>query len=157
MNDCCASSSTPDKLATPPSTALRSYTVRLGVTFPDWSVVASPVVKDALLAMVGSDHVLYRWSGYDPATDRVRVALLQLYAEHGRAPTANALAKRAALSETAIQPLLDELGGRDLVVLDGDKIVGAYPFTDQDTDHRVTLDGRILNAMCASTRSASAP
>jgi mercury(II) reductase len=35
------------------------------------------------------------------------------------------------------------------LVLDGDKIVGAYPFTDGDTGHRVTLNGRVINAMCA--------
>lgn len=149
MNDCCASSASRDKVAASASAILPSYAVRPGVTFPDWSVVSSPAVKDALLAMVGSDHVLNRWSGYDPATDRVRVALLQLYAEHGRAPAQSALAKRAALSEPAIRPLLEELRHRDLVVLGGDKIVGAYPFTDRETGHRVTLDGRTLNAMCA--------
>lgn len=149
MNDCCASSASRDKVAASAAATLPSYAARPGVTFPDWSVVSSPAVKNALLAMVGSDHVLNRWSGYDPATDRVRVALLQLYAEHGRAPTPGALAKRAALSETVIRTLLEELHRRDLVVLDGDKIVGAYPFTDRDTGHRVTLDGRSLNAMCA--------
>ncbi|ABS68140.1 mercury(II) reductase [Hephaestia caeni] len=149
MNDCCASTASRDKVAASASATLPSYAVRPGVTFPDWPVVSSLVVKDALLAMVGSGHVLNRWSGYDPATDRVRVVLLQLYAEHGRAPTPGALAKCAALSETAIQPLLQDLRRRDLVVLDGDKIVGAYPFTDRDTGHRVTLDGRTLNAMCA--------
>jgi mercury(II) reductase len=149
MNDCCASSSSRDKVAASASSTLPSYAVRPGVTFPDWSVVSSPTVKDALLAMVGSDHVLNRWNGYDLATDRVRVALLQLYAEHGRAPTPGALAERAGLSETAIRPLLQDLRRRDLVVLDGDKIVGAYPFTDRDTGHRVTLDERTLNAMCA--------
>jgi mercury(II) reductase len=56
---------------------------------------------------------------------------------------------RAGLSETAVRPLLEELRRRDLVVLDGDRIVGAYPFSDRDTGHRVTLDGRTLNAMCA--------
>jgi mercury(II) reductase len=99
--------------------------------------------------MLGSGHVLNRWSGYDPATDRVRIALLQLYAEGGRAPATGALAERAGLSETAIRPLLEELRRRDLLVLDGDKIVGAYPFADGDTGHRVTLNGRVINAMCA--------
>ncbi len=149
MNDCCASSSPQGKLAASASATPASYTVRPDVTFPDWSVVTSPTVQEALRVMVGSDHVFDRWSGYDPATDRVRVALLQLYAEEGRAPTPGALAKRAGLSETAVQPLLDELRRRDLVVLDGERIIGAYPFTDRDTGHRVTLDGRILNAMCA--------
>jgi mercury(II) reductase len=99
--------------------------------------------------MVGSGHVFDRWSGYDPATDRVRVALLKLYAEEGRAPTTGALAERAGLSEAAIRSLLEEFRRRDLVVLDGERIVGAYPFTDRNTGHRVTLHGRVLNAMCA--------
>lgn len=149
MNDCCASSSSRDKLAASASATLPSYAVRPGVTFPDWSVVKSPAVKDALQAMVGSDHVFDRWSGYDPATDRIRVALLELYSENGRAPTTGALAERAGLNETSARTLLEELRRRDLVVLDGERIVGAYPFTDRDAGHRVTLDGRVLNAMCA--------
>ncbi|MBY5840637.1 bifunctional organomercurial lyase/mercury(II) reductase MerBA [Rhizobium leguminosarum] len=148
MNDCCATSSR-DKPAVSQPATLASFAVRPGVTFPDWSSVTSPVVKNALQAMVGSDHVLNRWSGYDPATDSVRVALLRLYADHGRAPTMGALAGRTGLSEMAIRPLLDELRRRDLVVLDGERIVGAYPFSDHNTGHRVTLDGRTLNAMCA--------
>jgi mercuric reductase len=149
MNDCCVSSSPWDKASACTSATLPSYAARPGVTFPDWSVVASPTVQDTLRAMVGSDHVFDRWSGYDPATDRVRVALLQLYAEDGRAPTTGALAERAGVSETAVRPLLQELRRRDLVVLEGEQIVGAYPFTDRDTGHRVALDGRDLKAMCA--------
>jgi mercury(II) reductase len=149
MNDCCASSASRDKATVSTSATVPSFAVRPGVTFPDWSVVSSPMVKEALLAMVGSGHVLNRWSGYEAATDRVRVALLQLYAERGRAPTPSALAKRAGLSEEVVRPLLEELRRRDLVVLDGDMIVGAYPFTDRDTGHRITLDGHTLTAMCA--------
>jgi len=149
MNNCCASSSRGRPAVSQPTTP-PSFAVRPGVTFPDGSVVTSPTVRDALQAMVGSDHVLNRWSGYDSATDRVRVALLQLYAEHGRAPAIDALAEHAGLSElAAIRPLLEELRQRDLVVLDGERIVGAYPFTDRDTGHRVMLDGRVVNAMCA--------
>ncbi|QGJ79318.1 bifunctional organomercurial lyase/mercury(II) reductase MerBA [Sinorhizobium meliloti] len=148
MSDCCASPSGEKPAVSQPATQ-PSFAVRPGVTFPDWSVVTSPAVRDALQAMVGSDHVLNRWSGYDPATDRVRVALLQLYAEEGRAPFIGALAERTELGETAIWPVLEELRRRDLIVLDGERIAGAYPFTDRDTGHRVTLDGRVLNAMCA--------
>jgi mercuric reductase len=149
MNDCCASASPRNIATTSSSTILPSYTVRPGVTFPDWSVVTSPVVRDALEAMAGSDHMFSRWSGYDAAADRIRVGLLQLYAENGRAPTPGALAERLGLSETAIRPLLQELRRRDLVVLDSERIVGAYPFTDRNTGHHVTLDGRVLNTMCA--------
>jgi mercuric reductase len=45
--------------------------------------------------------------------------------------------------------LLDELGARDLVVLDGGRIIGAYPFTDADTGYRVTWDSHAANTMCA--------
>ncbi|KUM25588.1 pyridine nucleotide-disulfide oxidoreductase [Mesorhizobium loti] len=149
MNDGCASCSSRDKVTAFAPTALPSFAVRPGVIFPDWSVVASPVVKDALLAMIGSNHVLNRWSGYDPATDRVRVALLQHYVDHGRAPTSEVLGKRVGLGATAIWPPLEELRRRDLVVLDSGRIVGAYPFTNRDTGHRITLDRHVLNAMCA--------
>jgi mercuric reductase len=148
MTDCCASPSR-QHVAASASAELPSFVVRPGVTFPDWSVVTSPAVRDVLQALIGSDHVLNRWSGYNPTTDRVRVALLQLYAESGRAPAPDMLAERAGLSRTVIRPLLQELRGRDLVVLDGERIVGAYPFSDRDTGHRVTLDSHALNAMCA--------
>jgi mercuric reductase len=148
MTDCCASSSRKYAAAST-SAALPSFVVRPGVTFPDWSIVTSPAVRDTLQVMVGSEHVLNRWSRYSPATDRVRVALLQLYAQSGRAPAPDMLAERTGLGRTIIRTLLEELRGRDLVVLDGEQIVGAYPFTDRDTGHRVTLDGRVLNAMCA--------
>jgi mercuric reductase len=142
MNDCCTSSASPRP--TRPS-----FAVRPGVTFPDWSVVKSQAVQDALLAMVGSDHVFNRWGGYDLVTDRARVALLQFYAAEGRAPTIAALAERAGLSEPAIRPVLEELRRRDLLVLDGGRITGAYPFTDRDTGHRVTIGRTAVNAMCA--------
>ena len=118
MNDCCTSSPSRGKAVISVPTTPPSFAVRPGVTFPDWSVVTSPAVRDALQAMVGSDHVLNRWSGYDPATDRVRVALLRLYAEDGRTPSRSALAEHAELSETAIGPLLEELRRRDLLVLE---------------------------------------
>lgn len=68
--------------------------------------------------------------------DRIRVALLRLHTEVGRAPTAATLAVRAGLSETAIRPLLEELFCRDLIVLDGGRIVGAHPFSDRETGHQ---------------------
>ncbi|MGH6752291.1 MAG: FAD-dependent oxidoreductase, partial [Bradyrhizobium sp.] len=154
MNDCCVPSSL--QMTASASATLPSYTVRPDVTFPDWSVVTSPLVKDALLAMndvlrimAGPNQPADRWSDRDRLVDWVRVALLKLYAEAGRAPTQSALAKRTGLSETTVHLQLEELHSRDLVVLNGNRIVGAYPFTDRDADHQVTLDGRVVNAMCA--------
>jgi mercury(II) reductase len=149
MNDCCTPSSPRAERRSSATATLPTFVVRQAVTFPDWSVVSSPAVRDALQAMVGSDHVFDRWSGYDPITDRVRVALLQLYIEDGRAPAPSVLATRTGLNETAIWPQLEELRRRDLVVLEGGRIVGAYPFSDRETGHQVTLGERVVNAMCA--------
>src|SRR5437762_225737 len=96
MSDCCAPKSASDGGS---AAALPSFAIRPGVTFPDWSAVESPVVRDALLAMISSDHVLGRWSGYTAAVDRVRAALLQLYAGNGRAPTPAILAAEVGLTE----------------------------------------------------------
>lgn len=147
MSHCCDSPAITDKPAA--STALPRHVLRPGVTFPDWSVVTSPVTRQALLIMVESGHVANRWSDYSAAADGVRTALLRLYAEEGRAPALDALAERAGMDEATARLVLAELRQRDLAVLDGDRIVGAYPFTDRGTDHRVELDGRTLNAMCA--------
>jgi mercuric reductase len=112
-------------------------------------VVTSPAASYALLAMVGTDHVLDRWSGYDAATDRVRVALLQHYLEFGHAPFPVELGRRLGLSEATVRQQFQELRHRDLVILQNEGIVGAYPFTDRDSGHLVALEGRTLNAMCA--------
>ncbi len=153
MNDCCVPSSPSSRIVSrlTARTSLPSFAMRPGATVPDWLVVASPAAKAALLAMLQAEHALHRWQGYGPAEDRVRTSLLRLYTEHGHAPAAADLAAYAGLGEPEIRVLLLRLEERDLVVLDAQNeiIVGAYPFTDRDTGHRVTLDGRILNAMCA--------
>lgn len=133
------------------SIRLPSYGVRPGVTFPDWSAVTSQAARDALLGIIEVENTERRWRGYGPAEDRVRTALLQFYAERARAPDPAELAARAGLGELTVRALLASLRQRDLVVLDasGERIIGAYPFTDRDTDHRVRLGDRTLTAMCA--------
>jgi mercuric reductase len=154
MNDCRVSSSSRNKAAAPTSATRQSYAVRPGVAIPDWSVVTSPPVQNALQAMVGSDHVLNRWSGYDPVSDRVRVALLELYVERGRAPTIPTLAERTGLNESAIRPLLEELRRRDLLVLDGERITGSPIRIQATASHWMDA----FSTPCArSMRLASAP
>ena len=131
---------------TPFTVALRS-----GVTFPDWSAITSQIARDALVAIFEVENIERRWRNYAPAEDRVRTALLRLYAEQARAPTPAELAERLGLGLTAVRPLLESLWRRDLVVLDRDRerIIGAYPFTERDTGHRVKLGDQTLTAMCA--------
>jgi hypothetical protein len=130
---------------------LPSYAVRPGVTFPDWAAVTSPATREALLAIFEAIGIEIMWRDYTPAEDDVRTTLLRLYAEQGGAPAIADLARRAGVSESAIRSLLASLDARDLVVLDadGERIVGAYPWTDRATEHRVSLGERTLNALCA--------
>lgn len=132
-------------------TSLPHYTVRPAVSFPDWTAITSPQAREALLAILDALGVDRMWRNYTPAEDRVRVTLLRLYAEAGRAPAIGDLAERAGVSPTTISPILASLDARDLVLLkaDGKGIAGAYPFTDRDTEHRVRLGDRTLNALCA--------
>ena len=130
---------------------LPSYAVRPGVTFPDWAAVTSPQALKALLAIFEAIGAERTWRDYTPAEDAVRTTLLRLYAEQGRAPPIGDLAQHAGVGESAIRSFLASLKARDLVVLDADggRIVGAYPWTDRTTEHRVSLGERTLNALCA--------
>ena len=126
-------------------------TISPGVTFPDWSVVASETVRDALDAMFEAFGVEKRWSGLDDAQDRTRRAILGHYAQSGHAPSIAELTMATENTATAVREVLGNLRERDMVVLDhdGTAIAGAYPFTERDTGHRVRLGDRVLNAMCA--------
>lgn len=130
---------------------LRSYALRPGVTFPDWTLVASPHARAALLTVLEAFGFERTWRGYSAAEDALRVALLRIYAERGCAPAIGELATTLGADESTVRSILARLKARDLVVLDddGERIIGAYPFTDRETDHRVKVAGRTINAMCA--------
>lgn len=112
--------------------------------------VASPRAREALLAIENAG-ALIRWCDLSAEEDRVRVALLQMYAERGRAPAIVDLAARVGLSASQLQAVLASLETRDVIVRDKEtgRILGAYPFTEAESEHRVNLGAQILNAMCA--------
>jgi hypothetical protein len=128
-----------------------AFPVRPGVWFPDWSAVTSPTARDALRAILNTRNMENTWQGYAPMEDRVRVAVLRHYGTAGRAPEVAALAARLGMTAASVKRLLGRLAARDLVVLEGaaDRVVGAYPFTDRDTEHRVRLGRSEARAMCA--------
>jgi hypothetical protein len=130
---------------------LPSYHLRPGVTFPDWVAVTSPQAREAVLAICEAIGIENMWRDYTPAEDDVRTSLLRLYAKEGGAPAIADLARHVGVSETTIRPMLASLAARDLVVLDadGERIVGAYPWTDRATEHRVNLGDQTLHALCA--------
>jgi hypothetical protein len=125
--------------------------MRPGVAMPDWSFVTAEPARRALGAMIDAEGLLARLSDIDPIEDSVWRALLEGYAEAGRAPVLTELAGRTRLSTEIVRHSLRRLRDRDVVVLDesGEAITGAYPFTERTTGHRVRLKTHTLNAMCA--------
>jgi len=79
----------------------------------------------------------------------VHRAMLRSLAERGRPLEEEELAALVGAEEAAAA--LKRLGRDDLVVLnaDGSAAVGAYPMTVEDTPHRLQVNGRPVNAMCA--------
>jgi hypothetical protein len=112
--------------------------------------VTSPRVREALLAIENSG-ALVNWRGLTAEEDSVRVTLLQMYAEHGRAPSVADLARQVEMNVPELETLLAGLQARDVIVRDKDSgaILGAYPFTEGQTGYQVDLGAQTLRAMCA--------
>jgi len=123
--------------------------LRPGVTFPDWSVVTSASARAALVAMLEVGWDRRAWQDYTAAEDAVRREILELYRDLGRAPSPEEIARRADTGPDQVRPLLKRLAARDLIVLEDDEIIGAYPLTDRPSEHRVVIADRELHAMCA--------
>lgn len=132
-------------------TGRRAIVVRPGVTIPDWSVVTSEIVQEALEAIFETCDWEKRWSGLDDAEDRTRRAILSYYPKTSHAPSVEDLAKLTGFAPDRLRDLLAKLKARDMVVLDrnGTTLIGAYPFIDRNTEHRMRLGETVLNAMCA--------
>ena len=125
--------------------------LRPGVSFPDWSMVTADAAHEALAAIMNAIGAETRWADYDGGEDLARRAVLNLYGREGRAPSRAALAADTGMDAASVSMALARLRSRDILVLDADtgEITGAYPFTDNDTGHRVRLGAHVLNAMCA--------
>ncbi|MHA1564920.1 MAG: alkylmercury lyase family protein [Alphaproteobacteria bacterium] len=125
--------------------------IRPGVTTPDWSVVTSETVREALGATFETCDWEDRWAGLDEAQDRTRRAILEAYPRIGHAPSINELALATRFTPDRVRDLIAKLKARDMVVLDRDgaKLAGAYPFIDRATEHRMKVGETALHAMCA--------
>ena len=126
-------------------------TIRPGVTTPDWSVVTSGTVREALEAIFETCDWQERWAGLDEAQDRTRRAILESYPRIGHAPSIDDLVEATGFAPDRVRDLIAKLAARDMVVLDSNDttVIGAYPFVDRNTEHRVRLGETVLNAMCA--------
>ena len=126
-------------------------TIRPGVTIPDWSVVTSGTVREALGAVFETCDWEQRWAGLDEAEDRTRRAILEAYPRTGQAPSIDDLALTTGFTPDQVRGLVAKLAARDMVVLDrdGTTLAGAYPFIDRATEHRLKVGETTLHAMCA--------
>ncbi len=137
--------------ATDPPARRLEIAVRPGVTTPDWSVVTSETVREALEAIFQTCDWEERWAGLDDAEDRTRRAILEAYSRTGYAPSISELSLSTGLAPDQVGNLIAKLKARDMVVLDenGTTLAGAYPFINRTTEHRVKLGETVLHAMCA--------
>jgi alkylmercury lyase len=120
-----------------------------GAVVPDWSEIPSPAARAALHAAFDV-FIGRKWRGLDETDDRVRGAVLGLYAEMGKGPAPPEIAVAAGLARKQVVGSLQRLSERDLVVLDAEgRVVGAYPFSDSDTGHLIDLPTVSVAAMCA--------
>jgi hypothetical protein len=113
--------------------------------------------------MSNIDQALSRLAGQLPLSARqaalpngyaaVHRAILQGFADRGRAPSLAELGESSADAAEIVQRLADD----DLVVLADGSVVGAYPFSAEPTPHRITIDGRVSYAMCSLDAVAIAP
>jgi hypothetical protein len=131
----------------------RAAEIRPGVFRPDWSVATSSASRAALVGRAAARvGLLDQWTTrLDPEPDLVWRTILRLYAALGSAPGTVDLAAASGIESDKLMHILVDLEARDLIGLDhsAKALRLAYPFTEADTGHRVRVNGRTLNALCA--------
>src|SRR5260370_26347927 len=121
-----------------------------GIHRPDWSVVTRPGARNALLGRDRSRFGLVeKWKQpLKPAQDRVWRTVLELFARSGP-PGLHEISKETGLSRENIRTLVSELQAHDLLGSDASAVVilYAYPFTAEQTEHRVQVRGQGLHGV----------
>jgi alkylmercury lyase len=124
--------------------------LRSGVVLPDWTVVGSPAARAALDAAFDAFDMNRKLSGFGASEECVWRTVLRLYAHGGKAPTTDQIEDASSMAPDRIADLLRRLAARDLIVLNlAGQVVGAYPFTDRETEHRLHTAHTVVGAMCA--------
>jgi len=127
--------------------------IRPGVQRPDWSVVTTPAAREALLARdrTRAGVPANRRHPLSASQDALWQTVLTLFAEQGRPPSIAETARHTCLPAVEVRSLLLALESHDLLGMDqaAHTVIYAYPFTGQPTGHRVSFNGRMLNALCA--------
>ena len=98
-----------------------------------------------------------RQSQLEPQLRGLHIAVLRQFATAGRPLSRYEVAQQ--LGDGDVDEALARLAADDLVVLapDRSQIVGAYPFTAEEREHKVLVNGQTVHAMCALDALAIAP
>jgi len=105
----------------------------------DVAVVRDQIVADALPLLLTEWRMKKRWATIDRQTLSLHRAILDAYLETGAPPDTK---------ELRIEQLND-LCDRDLIVMDGNVITVAYPFSTTPTLHKVEINNITIANVCA--------
>lgn len=88
----------------------------------------------------------------DPVEDEIRKFILRKFAATGKAPSLQDIGEEMGLaSMESISRTLEKLERADILARKEGNIVSAYPFSAQETRHKVVFaDGRRVYALCAT-------
>lgn len=88
----------------------------------------------------------------DPVEDEIRGFILRKFAATGKAPSLQEIGEEMGLASVeSINRTVEKLERADILTRKGGVIVSAYPFSAQETRHRVVFaDGRQVYALCAT-------
>lgn len=127
--------------------------LRPGVFRPDWRVVRTDTVREALGAKgAGRASLVQRWlTPLSVEEDRVWRGVLTFFVDNGRAPRFADIAAATGLAEDRVRGVLKALRHRDLLGVDAEAgaVTYAYPFAGRRTGHTVQVGGHALDSLCA--------
>ena len=87
-------------------------------------------------------------------TQALHREILYSYIDLGRSLSRNEIAQRVDNVDEAIKTLQQN----DMVVFDGEgEPIGAYPFTMEKREHKITVNGHLVHSMCALDSLAISP
>lgn len=88
----------------------------------------------------------------DPVEDEIRKFILRKFAANGKAPSLQEIGEEMDLASTEFfNRTVKKLELADILSIKGAVIISAYPFSAQETRHRVIFaDGRRAYALCAT-------
>ena len=127
--------------------------LRPGVVRPDWSVVRTDAVREALGAKgAARASLVERWlTPLSGEEDHIRRGVLAFFVANGRAPRFADIAAATRLPEDRVSGVLETLHHRDLLGVDAaaGAVTYAYPFAGRRTGHTVQVGGHALDSLCA--------